>query len=290
MCPAQISIWGDIMMEYLRIEYKRLAKNKLIVAAYVAILFVMVADPISVYWHAKNIPDFSSTIGVHPYQYWILINSAGWGNTIYNSLLWILPMLLTGFTLYDDTSSSVKCFSIIRKNRTSYLFSKVVSVSSFSFFFVLSFLLVNLLVTYLVFPIYAFKTEQFYFYVPNVDSFSYFFYKASPIMMGIAYSLLNALAVSLLTVFCVGMHMCFDFPHKYVAAIVPIIMIYGCCFLLDSSASLMYINIRTVIQPLAAAMLIQPITWTKLLLAYGLWMVLDFLLLMFGLKKSGDVF
>ena len=89
------------------------------------------------------------------------MNSASWGNKVYNILFWVIPVLATGMIYYNEQSSSMSKFLVVRKSKLRYMLSKVISVFSFTFVFCMFLLSLNLLLTFLIFDVRAPFTEQY---------------------------------------------------------------------------------------------------------------------------------
>lgn len=238
---------------------------------------------------SANLFFFFETIGANPFQYWLLMNSVGFGNQLYSTLFWVFPVLVTGMVYYSEQKSSMSKFFVIRKSKTAYFISKIGAsfVTAFVFFLVL--LLINLAVTWCVFPADAPLTEQYKFIVPSAGTFGDKLYQYSPLTMAVGYSVLNALALALLSVFAIALQMIIRFRNQYIAMAVPVILIYTMTFIFDSAECLYSYDIRMVIQPMAACALNELITVTDILVTFCGWILIDIILVIVGIINNRDV-
>ena len=113
---------------YFLSDIKKIISNKVVIIISILLTTIMVLDPISVYWQAEQYQNFFNEIGSNPFQFWLLINTAGWGNTVYNVIFWALPMIIVACVYQYEQNSSVSMLLMVRKSKTKYFLSKAVSV------------------------------------------------------------------------------------------------------------------------------------------------------------------
>lgn len=162
---------------YFISDIKKMLSSRIVQITFIFLLVTMLADPISVLIHARRYTGFFENIGANPFQFWLLMNSASWGNKVYNILFWVIPVLATGMIYYNEQSSSMSKFLVVRKSKLRYMLSKVISVFSFTFVFCMFLLSLNLLLTFLIFDVRAPFTEQYQRLVPNAGTFGYTLYQ-----------------------------------------------------------------------------------------------------------------
>ena len=91
--------------------------------------------------------------------------------------------------------------------------------------------LLNLLITYLLFEENSF-TEQYYYCVPKKGSFAEMFFKISPFVMAILYSILNSIIQGILAIWALSIQMIGRFKKIYTAFAVPFAILYIAEFVL----------------------------------------------------------
>lgn len=278
---------GNRLVSYLKIDFKRLVMDKKIMLVAFMLLIIAIFDPITPARYFEKFPQAKLTIGDNPFQFWMLLNSAGWGNHLYNTVFWIMTALFTGLIYHQDKNSSMYMYQITRGNKTAYLMSKFISTGLLSFFVVLVTLEINVFMTYALFPDTTRKTEQYYFNVPLESNFAYDAYSASPLIMVQMYTLMNALAISIFVVFSVCVSMLINFRNRYIAMIIPVIMLYTIGYILNADPDLIVYDIRIILQPLAAAGY-EGMDWRVVFSVFGGWMLLDLLLIGAALYRMRD--
>mgnify|MGYP004444980339 FL=1 len=80
---------------YFISDIKKMLSSRIVQITFIFLLVTMLADPISVLIHARRYTGFFENIGANPFQFWLLMNSASWGNKVYNILFWVIPVLAT---------------------------------------------------------------------------------------------------------------------------------------------------------------------------------------------------
>ena len=274
---------------YFLSDIKKILTNKVIIIVSAVLLLMMVLDPISIYWTAGQYPDFFQSIGSNPFQFWLLMNSAGWGFAVFNVIFWSLPMLIVACIYFYERKSSVATYLMIRKSKTSYYISKVISVFTVTFLLFAILLLLNVLITYSIFPNQNSFSEQYKFYIPSEGTFAHQVYSISPFLMAVAYCLINAFVLAIIGVFYLAVQILLNFKNQYIAILLPIIIVYGLIFLFDSFTPLYHFNLSLFIQPMAASSLNEPITLNNILFTFGIWIFVDIMILIVGMIKNRDV-
>lgn len=278
-------------MKYLTSDIRKLYSNQIIRIMLIFFLLVMIADPLYIrFVEGLRYSNFFTDIGKHPFQFWMLMFSSGWGNGIYYTFFFLFSVFSTGLLFYQERSSSMYAWLITRKNYKSYMLSKIFSVfitTLFNFFILLS---INLLVTWCVFSTEAPLTEQYRFSVPQSYMFAYDLYQISPLCMAVFYTFFNALAIALYAVFALAIHMIFQMRNIYFAILVPFIIMYGASY---ANALLLYehsqYNIRILLQPKAANAFIYPFTWEAVGVVLGFHLLVDLILVGIGIRQNKEL-
>ncbi len=276
-------------MGYFLTDVKKIYQSKIVICMLIIMLFIMIADPISVIIINSQYAGFFEEIGANPFQFWLLMNSSSWGSNIYYTLLLVLPVISTGLVFYHDRQTSVYEFSITRNSKKSFFIAKVASVflTSFINFFIL--LSINILVTYCIFSSNAPKTEQYQYLIPQKQMFSFALYQKDPLVMIFFYVFLNALVIALYTVLVLGIHTVIRLKNSYLALLIPYIII----FLVSYAISLllknhMNWNLKIIIQPRAASVLIDTITVGNVLISILFFFLFDAIVLGIGYIRNRD--
>lgn len=91
-------------------DVKKLYRNKLVILA-LAILFVAaVIDPVTM---GREYEQFRN-----PFM-WCLFMNRGAGSTIFNTLHWFFPVLLTGLVFFDESKTAIYGILITKKKRST---------------------------------------------------------------------------------------------------------------------------------------------------------------------------
>lgn len=277
-------------MSYFISDIKKLYKSRMVQFTLLLLGIVAVADPLFVRFVYGKQPGFFEQIGANPFQFWLLMNSSGWGHTVYRTLLFVFPVLSTGLIFFYERQSSVYELLMSRKSRIQYLISKIISVFVTVFLNFSMILGLNLVVTNLCFSMVAPLTEQYYYLIPKAGSFAEAFYQISPLAMEMAYVVLNALALALLAVLVLGIQMIFRFPNHYIGFLTPFVILYALNYAEGLLlANQMQYNLSVIIQPRAASSLSVCITTADLLLVFGSLFAVIMVMLLVGFKRNRDV-
>lgn len=272
---------------YFRVDVKNFFKNKVILILLAFLLCVMIFDPITVFLTGLRYENYFDGIGENMYNFWLLLNSASWGGELFNTLVYIFPVILTGMAFYREHNSSMQKLMVSRGGRKKYIISKMLSAMLLSFVLFLGLLLSNLLITSLLF---TWGTSGIYpMFIPNEGSFAHALFVINPIYTCLFYTFLNAVIVSLLTGFCVGLHLVIRFPNIYIAMIVPIILIYVANYVFDSQFIIRSYSLNYLRQPAASYAMSWVFTFEHCFTMVFGWLLVDVVLLVVGVIRNRNI-
>ena len=269
---------------------KRIDRVQLIIKLLVFFFAVIMAlDPISVKLQSLVDPILLKEAGYNPFQFWLLINSVNWGNTIYNTFFWIIPAVIAEVFYYEEYKTVIYRLKIISSSRKMYCIRKALSM--FFYTFICSFILLalNIAITYIVFNWNTEQTEYYLRLIPRVGTFSYQFYHISHLIYAIFYAFLNAVTIALFSLFCLGFNMIIQFRNKYLSIIIPSATLYGITFLFDSTDLIYRYNIRAIIQPRATSALSIIITTNDVIYCFLGWIIAISIMVGIGYFKNQDI-
>ena len=277
-------------MKEIRLEIKKLLYSRGVQIVFFSFLLVAVLDPISVVlqdisWEGNLIGE----IGKNPFQFWLLLNSVSWGNHVYNTMFWVIAVLLTGQIFYQEQKSFMLTAQIVRIGKKPYFFHKIIATALVSFVSTAIILSINVIVTLLLFWDWTAHSSYYNSLVPEIGTFASALYQKSPILMMFGYVLLNAVAIGIFAVFSLAVQTIFHFPNLYVAILSPVVILYLISFVLDAFPVLFHFNIRLLLQPMAATALTEILSWEDLILTFGIWIAIDAFLILIGLRRNQEV-
>ena len=273
-------------MSYFITDVKKLYKSNLVRWMLLAMLIVMILAPVSTYLQEWR---FFDTVGKNPFQYWLLMDSVNWGNKIYQALFCAFPVLSTGLVYYNEKHSSVYNLLISRGHKGMYYLAKMCSTFWVTFFNFTVLFLINIFVTYLIFPIDAPQTEYYGYLIPKVEMFSYVFYEKNPLYMVFLYVFLNALAIALNSLIVLAAHEIIPLKNRYLALLVPFILLYLLKYLVGmAQAGCPNMNINVIIQPQAASALVNTIYMEDVRLAFGILIIFVIFLQGIGFLRNRE--
>jgi len=278
-----------MLMSYFISDIKKTCKSRIVRILFLFLLAIMVFDPISVYFQGVQHPEMFDYIGKNPFPFWLLMNSVNWGNSIYNTLFFVFPVLVTGLVFYNECTSSMLSFLITRDSKKKYMISKVLSTFVFSLLFFFLLLLINLLTTYIVFDIDAKPSDYYNTIIPKAGSFAFGAFEKNPFLMALLYTTLNAVALAIFSVFSIAIHMIIELKNQYIAIAVPIVIMYVITFVFDSTISLFRYNISMILQPAAAYGLTVVISYYDVAITFLAWIFIDILLVTIGYLRRSDI-
>lgn len=277
-------------MKYFYTDILKILKSKIVFSSTVLLLSVMIMDPISVLLINSQDRDFFNSIGSNAFQFWLLINSSSWGNSIYNSIMFIVPVLYSGLVFYNEQKSSYMTFLIIRDSKVKYFTAKACAVFVTTFGIFMFLFAINIVVTYSLFPSNAPKTEQYMYIEPMKNMFSYDVYMRNPLLFVILYMFLNALVIALYSVMITGIHSIMKTRNNYYALLIPYLILY----MINFSKSIVFRkhlnwNLRVIIQPRAASSLTETISLGNVIATVIAEIIIDILLIFIGYYRNKDV-
>jgi hypothetical protein len=277
-------------MNYFFVDLKKIVASKIMPAIVIILLAVMVFDPIWMYCQGIFHEGFFDDIGGNPYQYWLLTNFSGWGHAFYYTLLWIFPILLTGLIYLREKNSQCCKLLVIRGDKARYFIAKICSAFTVSFLTIVLLLIINIMITYLIFSDSGNYTEQYNFFVPNEGTFAYGIFRYSPFMLALVYTFMNAFAIGMLSAVSVELNMVFNYKNTYVAIIVPVLLYYAIGYISDTLAPAMHkYSLSLILQPLATKALTTVIDTGSVLITFGVWLTVAVALYFVCLYRNKDV-
>lgn len=270
-------------MSYFISDLKKIFKNKLVLGLFALMLIICIVDPFVNLFHSlrHSDPDF----GDNPFMYWLLIDSSGFGFTIYGYLFLVFPVVATGLIYYQEKKSSVYNFLITRNSRVKYLLSKVITAFTTTFLIFLIPLTINIVITWVIFPGELPLGEQYFYYVPIEGSFAAYFYNVSPFLMAVIYTILNSFVAATLTVLTLGIHMIFRFKNIYLALLVPTIGVSLVSYVSQMRRELNEC-LNIIMQPLAAHSYAS--TFKDLFSALATLIIVTLLILVIGFRRNRE--
>lgn len=275
-------------MNYFVADIKKIYSNKLIQVTLFILLIISIADPMSIYFINGSNPNFFTNIGKQPYQFWLLMNSSGWGYAVFMRLMLVFPVISTGLIYFHERNSSLTEFLMIRGNKKAYYFSKISSVFVSTFINFLIILLFNLIITFWLFDSNSPKTDVFYSMTPKDGTFAMFFFQISPFLMGVVYTMLNALTIATMAVFALSVQMVYRFRNLYLAFIVPFGILFSSNYVSELFLNLEH-KLSIINQPRAASAVVNLITFQDVILVYIVTILIVLVLCMFGIWRNKEI-
>lgn len=290
-----VSYWLHVINRgkdmYLLLDIKKIYSNRLVKMMLLFLIVLAVLDPISTYTICSSQSGFAEVVGTNAFQFWLLMNSSGRGHAIYFALFFVFPIISTGFIFFYERRGILFEAIISKVSRKKYFTSKLAAVFIVTFvnFFVV--LLMNLLVTYMLFDTNT-VTEQYFYSVPQSGTFAETFYKISPFAMGVMYSFLNAILLGILAMWSLSIHMIGKFKKIYTAFGIPLLISYITEYIVNLLGNYYEINgynPLTFIQPRAASGLVFCITGRHVITSLVIMLIMAIVLFIFGIKRNEDV-
>lgn len=273
-------------MRYLLHDVRKLCKTRIYKMVMIMLLIIAIIDPISSY---EQFQVYNSQGNYFPY--WLLMNSSGWGHAFYFNLLFILPILLTGFQYYYERSSSMIHTTITKVGRGKYFASKIISVFFVSFISICFFLLLNLIVTCGLYGV-GNVAQNSYYAIPREGMFVRNIFERNPFGMVILYCFLVAFMQSVLALWTLGVHMILGFRKLYTAFLVPFLGLYIVEYLVGFAGEVFGLyayNPLMILQPQAAAVLLNDITWKHVGITSFVMILVAVALLWGGVKRNEEL-
>lgn len=278
------------MKEIFFLDLKRLYKNNMIKMLLVSMLLIMLGDPLFVYLKYGRDDNFINSIGANSFQFWTLMNSSGWGNTVFYAFLYVFPVLSSGALYFQERKSSFCECSIIRCGLLKYHLSKILAIFSATIINFLTILSFNLIVVHILFSSEAAKTEQYYLLLPKDGTFAKILYDISPIYMEIFYTFITALVIAFLAIFVLGIQMIICFDRLSTSLFIPIIILYIMEYFLSVifKKNLQYV-LSVMIQPRAQGALVNIIQWQHYASVLGILIIVTILVNVIAYRKNLEI-
>lgn len=265
----------DDCMKYFWIDVKKLYRSRLVLLALIVLFVIAVIDPITMQSHFA----YQS----NPFMWWLFMNRTT-GSTIFNTLYWLFPVLLTGLVFFDESKTAIYGIIITKKKRCVYLCSKALSVFFVSFVSTLFLFLLNLFLVYVTCPSSMELSETM---IPHTGTFSALLFQKSPFYEAVTYVILHAFALSLLTVLYLAIQMIVKAKNKYMAFILPPIIMYVLDYLTQTAAQTY--SVTMALQPMVARATSFVITIEDIAIIFGALLAIDIVCLFIGNRRNRDV-
>lgn len=267
--------WLVRILYILWIDVKKLYRSRLVLLALIILLVIAVIDPITMQSHFA----YQS----NPFMWWLFMNRTT-GSTIFNTLYWLFPVLLTGLVFFDESKTAIYGIIITKKKRWVYFCSKALSVFFVSFVSTLFLFLLNLFLVYVTCPSSMELSETM---IPHMGTFSALLFQKSPLYEAVTYVILHAFALSLLTVLYLAIQMIVKAKNKYMAFILPPIIMYVLDYLTQTAAQTY--SVTMALQPMVARATSFVITIENIAIIFGALLAIDIVCLFIGNRRNRDV-
>lgn len=260
-------------------EVKKLCKRPIVWIAFLLLLLLAAADAPYYWLHGYR--------ARHAYLNWLLMPNVGF--SLYEYLFYAFCTACTGLVFAQERRTSFYTGCMLRQSRGSYFRAKIAAVFSVAFLGLLLPLLLNLLITFAIYPASAAAAaadSSYEIFVPAAGSLAMRFYQISPLVMAVFFCVMNALAAALLAVLTLGIQMIGRFRRPALAFLVPYVILYGleflCTYFLPSKYTL-----SMILQPLVSnhTDLLSAACW---LLVFGALVLLDCIVLAIGFRRNRE--
>lgn len=263
-------------MSFFINDLKKICRNRIFLLT-IALLFVCaVIDPIFMTRRYE--------VYENPYYWWMFMNN-GTGSSVFNTLYWILPALLTGLVFFDERNSAIYGVMITKGKRSSYFVSKMLSLFFVTLVSLLSIFLLNLFLTYSLCPTSVPIDD---FLIPKADSFAYPLFQKSPLIMAVVYNVLHALALAVLAVLYLCLQMVLKIKNKYLAILIPSLLMYAVNYALQITGGFQY-SLTMLLQPMAASASTATLNRSCLMLVFGCLSMASMICFVVGARRNRDV-
>ena len=272
-------------MRYFISDCKRLYRSKMTLIAWGILAVLTIIGPL---YHRWTLPPMTWSEMDHPYFWWLVMNNGLAANIFYTVILaW--PVLCTGLVFARERLSSVETLSSIRSGKWRYLMSKECSVFLVTFLNMAFLLLLNVLITNLLYqtdiPFTAF--EQGRYYIPDEGSIGWSFYQLGPLAAEVGYSVMMALYMALLAALTVSIHMIIPLHNLYLAFLIPLIALHAVDFVLQMLLPAQIIP-SIFLQPRASTALVSAPTPENVIIGFLALSVICLGAFALGLYRSHD--
>lgn len=263
-------------MSFFINDIKKICKNRLFLLTITLLVVCAVIDPLLM-GHRYEVYE-------NPYHWWMFMNT-GTGSTVFNTLYWFIPALLTGLIFFDERNSTIYGVLITKGKRSSYFISKGLSLFLVTFVSLACIFLLNLFLTYTICPANVPIDD---FLIPKVDSFAYPLFQKSPLIMAIVYNVLHAFALALLSVLYFCLQMVLKIKNKYLAIIIPSLLMYAANYTMQITGNLRY-SLTMLLQPMAASASSETLNKDCLVLVLGSFALATLVCFIAGARRNRDV-
>lgn len=263
-------------MVYLFTDIKKLYRNKLVILALAILFAVSVIDPLTM---RQEYAQFGN-----PFMWWLFMNR-GAGSTIFNALRWLFPILLTGLVFFDERKTVIYGILITKKKRSTYFASKIVSLFIVTFVSLLCLFLLNLLLVYIACPS-TMAIEEYL--IPKAETFAAYFFSKSPLCMALFYNVLHALAMALLAILYLGIHMIMKPKNKYLAFIIPPLLMYVLNYVTEIAIGAEYC-LTYILQPVAASAGTTIVSGGNFIVVFTTLALIDIVCFFVGCERNRDI-
>lgn len=264
------------MKTYMVTDIKKLCKNRMFLIALGILLFSAIYDPIfmsqTTYKYYQN-----------PFMWWMFMKTGG--STVYYTMFWIFPVLLTGLVYFEERKSALYGILVTKGNRISYFVSKIVSVFGITFVCTICIFLFNLLLVYGFCPDNA-QVEEYL--IPQYGSYAFSLFQRSPFLMAFVYNILHALTMGLLSTLYLCIHMVFQFKNKHIAILAPVLLMNMIDFAVQATGHMEY-SLTILMQPMASMASTKILGIEKLICVFVSIFVSILAGFIIGIRRNRDV-
>ena len=272
-------------MQYFVLDCKRLYRSKMALVTWGILALLAIVGPL---YHRWTLPPMVWSGMDHPYFWWLVMNN-GLAANIFYAVILAWPVLCTGLVFAGERLSSVEALSSIRKGKWRYLVSKECSVFLVTLLNMTLLLLLNVLITNLLYqtdiPFTAF--EQGRYYIPDEGSIGWLFYQLGPLAAEVGYSVMMALYMAMLAALTVSIQMALPLRNLYLAFLVPLVVLYGTDFALQALFPAQCVP-SVFLQPMASTALVSAPTPENVITGCLVLLAVCLAALALGLYRSRD--
>lgn len=269
------------IMQYFLTDIKKIYSNNFIRIMILFLFILAVVDPVLAYNEPINILE-------NPYEFWLLLNSGGIGFKIYRRLIYIFPIISTGLIYFEERNTSLCGILLTKVSRRKYFYSKVFAVFLTTFINFLIPLLLNILITYMLFDGNALTTDSFKSFIPQHGMFCEYLFLKNPIYSCILYCVLNAFSEALLAVLVLLIHMVYKFNNRFIAFFVSFIALCLSTDIVSKVFGPKY-DFPFIIQPMVAASCNINITTFNVITTYIMFIFILGIIGLIAIRRNKDI-
>lgn len=269
------------IMEYFLTDIRKIYSNNFIRIMILFLFILAVVDPVLAYNEPINILE-------NPYEFWLLLNSGGIGFKIYRRLIYIFPIISTGLIYFEERNTSLCGILLTKVSRRKYFCSKVFAVFLTTFINFLIPLLLNILITYMLFDANALTTDSFKSFIPQHGMFCEYLFLKNPIYSCILYCVLNAFSEALLAVLVLLIHMVYKFNNRFIAFFVSFIALCLSTDIVSKVFGPKY-DFPLIIQPMVAASCNINITTFNVITTYIMFIFILGIIGLICIRRNKDI-